>query len=536
MCRRRGATVYRSDVRIGIVSPYSLTLPGGVQGQVLGLAHELRLRGHEVRVLGPCDGPPPDAGVTPLGATLPTAANGSVAPIAPDVSAQLRTIRALRDEAFEVVHLHEPLCPGPTQTAILFKTAPLVGTFHAAGGSRAYRFRKPLVVRGARRIDVRCAVSEDAREMAHAALGGDYELVFNGVDVDVIRKAEPHPTTGPTVLFLGRHEPRKGLGVLLEAMAHLPDEGRLWLASDVPEDPYIATTLERYFPDLLRERFSPQLQRHPLKREIIATYMTNAVVNRMGATFVNFLATEASCTAADVVSAYTLAREVFALEPIWDRIDALDLKVTSELQLSLLTQLAAITQRASRWMLRHRGQGDLPTLIAKYRPAAQTLRQHVEQWLPAGAREQWKAASDRLVQAGVDARLADDLTVLDHLYPVLDLVDVATQAGSSLEQAARTYFAIESTLGLDCWRQRIGKLPTDSLWQTQARASARDDVYSIAGQLVLSLLSSQQSLAAWQERHARAIERINAMHESIADQAPDLAPVSVALRELRQLA
>ena len=61
-------------------------------------------------------------------------------------------------------------------------------------------------------------------------------------------------------------------------------------------------------------------------------------------------------------------------------------------------------------------------------------------------------------------------------------------------------------------------------------------MYSIAGQLVLSLLSSQQSLAAWQERHARAIERINAMHESIADQAPDLAPVSVALRELRQLA
>ncbi|MDP3811500.1 MAG: NAD-glutamate dehydrogenase, partial [Hydrogenophaga sp.] len=270
-------------------------------------------------------------------------------------------------------------------------------------------------------------------------------------------------------------------------------------------------------------------------REIIATFMTNTVANRVGATFVNFLANEASCTAAEVVSAYTLAREVFALEPIWDQIDALDNKVTTELQLSLLTQLAAIAQRASRWMLRHRGQGDLPTLIAKYRPAARTLREHVEQWLPASAREQWKVASDRLVQAGVDAQLADDLTVLDHLYPVLDLVDVAAKAGSTLEQAARTYFAIENTLGLDRWRQHIGKLPTDSLWQTQARASARDDVYSIAGQLVLSLLSSQQDLATWQELHGKAIARVNAMHESIANQAPDLAPVSVALRELRQL-
>ncbi|WP_252374324.1 NAD-glutamate dehydrogenase [Hydrogenophaga sp. 2FB] len=306
--------------------------------------------------------------------------------------------------------------------------------------------------------------------------------------------------------------------------------------SELPDDPFYARVLKMYFPVVLGERHGDFIARHPLKREIIATFMTNTVANRVGATFVNFLANEALCTAAEVVSAYTLAREVFALEPIWDQIDALDNKVTTELQLSLLTQLAAIAQRASRWMLRQRGQGDLPTLIAKYRPAARTLRQHVEQWLPATAREQWKVASARLVQAGVDAQLADDLTVLDHLYPVLDLVDVAAKAGSTLEQAARTYFAIESTLGLDRWRQHIGKLPTDSLWQTQARASARDDVYSIAGQLVLSLLSSQQELTSWQERHAKAIERVNAMHESIANQAPDLAPVSVALRELRQLA
>ena len=99
-------------MRIGIISPYSLTLPGGVQGQILGLGRTLRGMGHDVRVLGPCDGPPPDAGVTPLGNSVPTAANGSVAPIAPDPSAQLRTIRALRDEAFDVVHLHEPLAPG----------------------------------------------------------------------------------------------------------------------------------------------------------------------------------------------------------------------------------------------------------------------------------------------------------------------------------------------------------------------------------------------------------------------------------------
>jgi len=222
-------------VRVGIICPYSLTVPGGVQGQILGLGRTLRLLGHDVRVLGPCDGPPPDAGVTPLGNSVPTAANGSVAPIAPDPSAQLRTIRALRDEAFDVVHLHEPLAPGPTQTAMFFKTAPLIATFHAAGSSAAYKWFSPGVRWLAKRIDLRCAVSEDAEQMARAALGGDYTVLFNGVEVATFAKATPSPTDGPTVLFIGRHEPRKGLDVLLEAMTDLPSTTRLWIAGDGPD-------------------------------------------------------------------------------------------------------------------------------------------------------------------------------------------------------------------------------------------------------------------------------------------------------------
>src|SRR5882724_2650474 len=158
-------------MRVGIISPYSLSLPGGVQAQVLALARALRDKGHHARVLGPCDGPPPDSSVTPLGNSIPTAANGSVAPLAPDPSAQLRTIRALRDENFDVVHVHEPCCPGPTMTAMLFKNAPLIGTFHAAGTSASYTWLNGPVRWLANRLDHRCAVSEDAYRLAHGSLG-----------------------------------------------------------------------------------------------------------------------------------------------------------------------------------------------------------------------------------------------------------------------------------------------------------------------------------------------------------------------------
>ncbi len=222
-------------MRIGLVCPYSLSMPGGVQAQVLGLARVLRRLGHEARVLAPCDGPPPELFVTPLGNSIPTAANGSMAPVAPDFPASLRTMRALRDEEFDIVHVHEPLAPGPALTALLMHPAPTVATFHAAGDSSSYRWLNPVLNRFADRIDVRCAVSEDARDLAQRYLGGVYEMVHNGVEVDRWRLAEPLKPDGPTVFFCGRHEPRKGLDVLLAAMALLPSSTRCWVAGTGPD-------------------------------------------------------------------------------------------------------------------------------------------------------------------------------------------------------------------------------------------------------------------------------------------------------------
>jgi phosphatidyl-myo-inositol alpha-mannosyltransferase len=224
-------------VRIGIVCPYSLSIPGGVQGQVLGLARSLRRLGHDTRVLGPVDGPPPDAGITPLGHSMPISANGSVAPLAPGPMAARRTVAALRDERFEVVHVHEPLVPGPALTTLLAKPAPIVGTFHAAGRSAAYRWLGPVLRQVARRVDRRTAVSDDARRFAQASIGGEYAVLFNGIEVDRFAGAGTPPTNRAerAILFVGRHEPRKGLAVLVEAMGHLPADTRLWVAGAGPD-------------------------------------------------------------------------------------------------------------------------------------------------------------------------------------------------------------------------------------------------------------------------------------------------------------
>ena len=221
-------------LRVAMVSPYSVSVPGGVQAQVMGLARELRRIGHEVRVLAPCDGPPPEPFVTPLGQSLPTSANGSVAPLAPDPSAALRTIRALNDEAFDVIHLHEPIVPGPTVTSLLLRLAPTVGTFHAAGDSSSYRVLNKTARWAANHLSARVAVSEAAKELASRYLDGDYQVLFNGIETSRYLKIGVQHETQPTIFFCGRFEPRKGLEVLLGAMKHLPHNFALWIAADGP--------------------------------------------------------------------------------------------------------------------------------------------------------------------------------------------------------------------------------------------------------------------------------------------------------------
>ena len=308
------------------------------------------------------------------------------------------------------------------------------------------------------------------------------------------------------------------------------------LASNLPDDPYFTSVLKAYFPKALTEKFASAIDLHPLKREIIATFVANTVVNRTGATFVNFLAAEAGASTADVVRAYTLAREVFDLEPLWDQIDALDGSVTSSLQLDLLCKLIAIAQRASRWMLRARFQeSDLPTLIGRYQPGARELRANLESWLPQAAVDNWDQAKQKLVLAGVDPELARNLSALEFIFPALDLVDLMESTHATLEQVAQTYFGVDSALGLSSWRVQINRLPTDTLWQTQARGSARDDVYAIASQITQSVLLRYTSVSNWTDQNTAQITRLCRLLDNISSQNADLAPISVALRELRHL-
>ncbi len=212
-------------MRVGLVCPYGLDVPGGVQNHVRDLAVHLLHAGHEVSVVAPVDDPGtllPDF-VVPVGGTVAVPYNGSVARLAfgPRVAGRVR--RWVRDGQFDVLHVHEPASPSLGLLACWASTVPVVATFHAANPrSRAWFAASSILQTALDKITARIAVSEQARRTIVDHLDADAVVIPNGIFTAPFAMARParrDPGAPPTVVFLGRlDEPRKGLDVLLAAV------------------------------------------------------------------------------------------------------------------------------------------------------------------------------------------------------------------------------------------------------------------------------------------------------------------------------
>jgi phosphatidyl-myo-inositol alpha-mannosyltransferase len=261
-------------LKVALLCPYSLGVPGGVQGQVLGLASELSALGHGVTVLAPTDGDRIFGAtsreearfeIVGLGRSIPVRANGSVAPVALGVTASSRALRCIASGGFDVLHFHEPLAPGASYACLVLRAEPKVGTFHRSGSSALYSVLRPIARPVSQRLAVRCAVSPQARDTAKAALGGEYELIPNGVDTERFASAQPWPTDAPTVFFVGRHERRKGLEVLLRAFRRLEDSGAVcWIAGHGPE----TAELKKRYPPTSRFQWLGRIDDDELARRL----------------------------------------------------------------------------------------------------------------------------------------------------------------------------------------------------------------------------------------------------------------------------
>jgi len=342
----------------------------------------------------------------------------------------------------------------------------------------------------------------------------------------------------------------RGAGLTAPELAVLLAYCKLWLcdellASPFLEDPWVAAALERYFPIPLSTRFAAYMPRHPLRREITATHVVNSMVNRVGSTFVHGLMEATGARAHEIVRAYLQQREIFDYVALWRAIEALDARVPDETQAEMLIEAGRLTVRATVWLLRSKRLAEgIAETGARFRPGVALLAERLPQLLDEQSRANLDGRAAALAAQGVPVALARHVASLENLFSALDIVEIAGASGRSAETVAAVYFRLSAELGLPWLRERIGQLPGDGHWPALARAAMRDDLGGLQHTLTAEVMARAEGtgepgalIAAWRRDKGAALERANhLLAELKSGPAPDLPMLSVALRELRNLA
>jgi glutamate dehydrogenase len=316
------------------------------------------------------------------------------------------------------------------------------------------------------------------------------------------------------------------------------------IASTLPDDSWVATALARYFPAALRERFADYMPRHPLRREIIATHVTNSMVNRVGSTFIHRVMETTGAKPPEIVRAYLLAREVFDFVGLWKSIEALDNRVDDAVQSALLIEQGRLIERSTRWFLRSRRLADdMGATIAQMTPRLASLATAIPALQDPADRARSDQAVARYVAQNVPEDVARRVIGLDALYAALDIIDVAEARNRPLESVAQVYFEVATRLGLPWLRERIAALRDHQHWEGLAKGAMLDDLFGLQRTITAEVLgaaetgTSERVIASWADRNQRAMTRASQLLAELrAAPAVDAAMISVALRELRNLA
>ena len=344
------------------------------------------------------------------------------------------------------------------------------------------------------------------------------------------RKARKHGLTSPERAVL-----------LAYSKMELFDE---LLKSDLIDDKYVADALITYFPTPLQQKYTGVMQKHPLKREIIATEIANSTINRTGSVFVHRMREETGATAPEVVRCFILTRDTFVVGDLWNRIDALDGKVPASTQNDMLIDAGRLVLRGTLWFLRRRSDRmPIAKVLEFFASGVATVSDRLPEFLSPEDSKALEESEAKLVGKGVPADLASAAVRLDSIYSVLDIVEVSHELKREVPLAAAVYFSLAGKLGLRWLAGQVANLPYQSHWQAMARAAMRDDLANLQRQLASGVLKHSPELTdaagliqAWEKHHDKALTR---MREVMADlksaRESDLAMLSVMLRELRVL-
>ena len=339
---------------------------------------------------------------------------------------------------------------------------------------------------------------------------------------------------------------QSGQGLTRPELAVIFAYTKIWLAevllaSNIDRDQAVAEYLVAYFPVVLGQTYREAVLRHPLRREILATVLAGAVVNRMGVNFVRDMTERTGLGADDVARLYLIVYHALGLEALWIAIDTLDNLVPSRVRFRMLLEIRVQAQTAVVALADNEGKlfGQLADLC---RAGVLVLDQSLERSLSEEDRAALAAQVAEFVADGVPAGLAKMITRLPRLVAAMEVSRIASRTGCAVDDIAALFFAIDNRFGIEWLRARARQLPAETCWQHRAINAFVDDLHRVQGRLAESVLikhkeeAVEDRLDTFQQERRFAATRVTKMLADLKSApATDLSMLSLAERYLWDL-
>jgi len=316
------------------------------------------------------------------------------------------------------------------------------------------------------------------------------------------------------------------------------------LNSDLPEDPYYNQLFITAFPETIQKKFSNQITEHPLRREIIATELSNRVVNDMGVFYISRLQTETGATVAEIIRAYSVTVHIFEIQHLQNLIDSLGFKLSLDVQYEMLKYLKHLINISSRWFLRgKRLQVSVADNISHFSKHITPLLDIIPNLMGGNTKAYLDSLAQQFVELGLSFQIAQRIAGSRAMYNALTITEVVSQYHTDLLQTAAIYFAVGEQFNLIWFRDQLNVIHSEGYWSSLARITLRDQLDTLQKALTVAIIKSDIKendtkllIAQWISENSRLYDRWKSLQDKINESTNiDFSMFFVALVELTNL-
>jgi len=308
------------------------------------------------------------------------------------------------------------------------------------------------------------------------------------------------------------------------------------LDSNLPDEEYFKGDLLLYFPDKMKPKYQSDIEKHQLRREIVATFITNSIVNRTGSTFFHSVAKDTGMQACDIARTYTITRDAFGLRTLWKEIEALDGKINSDIQADMFVSIGQFIETMTFWFLRNLSHPlDVANTIKKFAKHIEEFRKKLDKLMTKNFAEAVKNNTAKLADKGVPKSLAKKICEIDAMTSTCDVALVVDSSKLPLETVGKIYFEIGSKLSFSWLRRQANAINGENYWERLALRNVVDSLFEQQRRIASEITSfvkkngnSEEAVEAWLEKISKEVTRHKQMINELKSADKHTIPMLVS--------